>query len=81
VKSQFQTISVAAREQGLGFLLIGGHAVSAHGYSRKTFDLDLLICRDDSKAWLEMMKELGFHVSMSRTLSSNSRHRTRPRLI
>jgi hypothetical protein len=34
--------------------------VNAHGYSRKTFDLDLLICRDDSEAWRALMLGLGF---------------------
>ncbi|HOB97575.1 MAG TPA: hypothetical protein PKM43_02370 [Verrucomicrobiota bacterium] len=30
-----------AREGGLAFLLIGGHAVIAHGHPRNTFDLDV----------------------------------------
>lgn len=58
--SQFKAISIAAIERGLHFLLIGGHAVNAHGYSRRTFDLDLLICRDDSETWREVMVGLGF---------------------
>jgi len=60
VIAQFISISRAAAELGLRFLLIGGHAVSAHGYSRKTFDLDLLISRDDSEVWRALMIGLGF---------------------
>jgi hypothetical protein len=60
VNAQFKTLHIAASERGLRFLLIGGHAVNAHGYSRKTFDLDLLICRDDSEAWRALMLNLGF---------------------
>jgi hypothetical protein len=60
VIAQFKAISVAAAERGLSFLLIGGHAVNAHGYSRKTFDLDLLVSRDDSEEWRTLMRDLGF---------------------
>lgn len=58
--SRFHAINQAAGKRGLRFLLIGGHAVNAHGYSRKTFDIDLLINRDDKELWRELMLGLGF---------------------
>ena len=38
----FTKFADEAARRGLRFLLIGGYAVSAHGYSRKTFDVDFL---------------------------------------
>jgi predicted nucleotidyltransferase len=60
VIAQFQALAHAANDRGFRFLLIGGHAVNAYGYSRKTFDLDLAINRDDSEAWRELMLGLGY---------------------
>ena len=44
------------------FLIIGGHAVSYHGYSRFTKDLDLWIERSDSNALkiVAALREFGF---------------------
>ena len=44
------------------FLIIGGHAVSYHGYSRFTKDLDIWIQKSDSNALkiVEALKEFGF---------------------
>ncbi len=53
-------IATRAGEQQLAFLLAGGHAVIAHGYLRNTFDLDLIICRDDRARWTELARELGY---------------------
>lgn len=58
--SRFKSIALSAAGHKLRFLLIGGHAVNAHGYSRKTFDIDLLISRDDVEAWRQLMISLGF---------------------
>lgn len=41
-------------------MLVGGHAVIAHGYQRTTFDVDLAVRRADRDQWLEFMKALGF---------------------
>ena len=46
----------------LKFLVIGGHAVIAHGYARTTFDLDLLVERAGSAAWEELLASLGYSV-------------------
>ncbi len=49
----------AARRQ-LAFLLVGGYAVNAHGYSRKTFDIDFLIRQRDSNSWREVLSRMGY---------------------
>ena len=38
----FQRLRAVADAHSLEFLLIGGHAVNAHGYARTTLDVDLL---------------------------------------
>lgn len=54
-----ETITAKAREKGLRFLVVGGHAVMAHGFARSTFDLDLMIPASEREAWKSMMLELG----------------------
>lgn len=39
------------REKNLRGLMIGGHAVTALGHARATFDLDLLIPRSSAQDW------------------------------
>lgn len=51
-----------ARQHGLPFLVIGGHAVSQLGYSRLTFDLDLLCAQADREGWLALFCSLGYRV-------------------
>lgn len=51
-----------AREAGLEPLLIGGHAVIAHGHPRNTFDLDLLVPRPTVEKWRGLLVELGYSV-------------------
>jgi hypothetical protein len=58
----FDQLSRAAEERGLKFLVIGGHAVIAHGYARTTFDLDLLVERARSAAWEELLLSLNYSV-------------------
>jgi hypothetical protein len=55
-----EAITLRAREQGMEFLLAGGHAVIVHGYQRVTFDVDLTVRRADRDRWLELMRTLGF---------------------
>jgi hypothetical protein len=55
-----ETIAARAAENGLTFLLAGGHAVIAHGHSRNTFDLDLIICRDARESWVRVVQEMGY---------------------
>jgi len=49
-----------AREGGLAFLLIGGHAVIAHGHPRNTFDLDLVVPRPVVEGWRALVLALGY---------------------
>jgi predicted nucleotidyltransferase len=55
-----ENIVPAATSRGLKFLLIGGHAVAAHGYGRTTKDVDILVCKDDRDRWLEIMAASGW---------------------
>jgi len=43
IEMKLSVLSQSASERGLAFLLIGGHAVIAHGHPRNTFDLDLVV--------------------------------------
>jgi predicted nucleotidyltransferase len=58
----FASLSAAARDSNLRFLVIGGHAINASGYARVTADLDLLVCKDDRSAWTELVDRLGYTI-------------------
>jgi hypothetical protein len=51
-----------AEQQGLKYLVIGGHAVNAYTTVRATVDVDLLVCRDDVEKWTELLKGEGFRM-------------------
>lgn len=51
-----------ARERGLAFLLIGGHAVIVHGHPRNTFDLDPVVPRPAVEDWRAFVLALGYTV-------------------
>jgi hypothetical protein len=55
-----QTIIARAAEKSLEFILAGGHAVIMHGHPRATFDLDLIIRRDDRERWRRVAQDLGY---------------------
>ena len=55
-----RAIAARAAENGLGFLVAGGHAVILHGYPRNTFDVDLIIRRDDQGQWAQLAQGLGY---------------------
>ena len=59
---QLSVLSQSAREQGLAFLLIGGHAVIAHGHPRNTFDLDLAVPRSAVEAWRAFVLARGYTI-------------------
>ena len=44
------------------FLVIGGHAVNAHGYSRFTQDIDILIDQLHKSSWLTELETRGFNL-------------------
>ena len=49
----------AAKQNGLRFLVIGGHAVAHHHYSRTTEDTDLMISNVDRDRWIATITTLG----------------------
>ncbi|MFZ4695667.1 MAG: hypothetical protein ACOYMV_11125, partial [Verrucomicrobiia bacterium] len=62
ISQPIERLNREARSRGLNFLLIGGHAVNAHGYVRTTFDVDLLIADSQRSAWKILLTELGYTV-------------------
>ncbi len=56
----FEILDFESRSRNLSFLVIGGHAVGAHGYSRFTADLDLLVRKHDRAEWMRALEENGF---------------------
>ena len=51
-----------ARKRGIRFLVIGGHAVNAHGYIRLTADVDILVRTEERDQWLNLLREEGFRL-------------------
>lgn len=51
-------------KQGVEYLLIGGYAVSYHGYPRATLDIDIWVDDKSENAWrvVTALKEFGFDV-------------------
>lgn len=56
----FETLEEISAKDGLAYLVIGGHAVSAYGYARVTGDLDILVTRNDRERWLASLEKRGF---------------------
>jgi len=56
----FELLADVSGTRGLRFLVIGGHAINAYGYSRETGDLDILVCRDDRAAWLSWFLSIDY---------------------
>jgi len=56
----FQICVDAAAAAGLDFLLIGGHAVNAHGFIRTTTDFDFLLASRDLRSWSEILAAAGY---------------------
>ena len=56
----FALLEKTSAERGTPFLVIGGHAVNAYGYSRFTKDLDILIRNEERAPWLSALEEAGF---------------------
>ena len=50
----------AAAEQ-MEFLVIGGNAVVAYGYPRRTVDVDLLVRENDRQKWHELILSLDYY--------------------
>jgi hypothetical protein len=56
------SIVARAKEKNLSFLLAGGHAVIAHGHTRNTFDIDLVVRRSDQQQWTDLVLTLGYSI-------------------
>jgi hypothetical protein len=55
-------IRLAQEEPPLRFVVIGGYAVAAHGHTRATFDVDLLVRRTDRDAWFSRLNRSGLQL-------------------
>jgi hypothetical protein len=55
----FEILNEVAKVKFLEFLVIGGHAVNAYGYSRYTADVDILIKKGDRADWLASLATKG----------------------
>jgi hypothetical protein len=53
-------VNEIAGRGNLPFLVIGGHAVNAYGYSRFTRDIDILIDQGRKSSWLSGLEPKGF---------------------
>lgn len=62
MQSFLTTVAGLIAEKSLPALMIGGHAVTALGHPRATFDLDLLIPRSSVEEWRREFHALGFRV-------------------
>jgi len=60
VKSLLNTVADLMREKNLRGLMIGGHAVTALGHARATFDLDLIIPRSSAQDWCAALAGLRY---------------------
>lgn len=53
-------ISSITSSNNIQFLVIGGHAINALGFSRQTGDIDLLVSKEDRDYWLNLMDQLNY---------------------
>jgi hypothetical protein len=75
--SLFARLNEAAGSRGLTFLVIGGHAVIAHGFVRGTEDADIVVCKDDRAAWVRALFEKHEATMVFPDWSGHLPHRTR----
>lgn len=63
ILSQFRTITAAFNQAQIQYLVVGGLAVIAHGYSRLTADIDIVLNLDDSgglERAVQVLTNLGY---------------------
>jgi len=53
-------IDARAREEGLDYIVIGGHAINVYAAPRTTLDLDVLVRKADQAPWRELLEAEGF---------------------
>jgi hypothetical protein len=56
----FQQLAEAGQVHGIHLLVIGGHAVNAHGYQRTTIDADFLVREEDVPQWRLVLEGSGY---------------------
>ncbi len=56
----FALLRKTSSEEALDFVVIGGHAVNAYGYTRTTLDADFMVCVEDATAWRDSLESLGY---------------------
>jgi hypothetical protein len=57
------TLNERAGETGLSFVVIGAHAVAAHGFSRSSTDLDIITDKAQRERWVALLTGLGYKQS------------------
>jgi len=62
MESFLTTISNLIREKDLSALMIGGHAITALGHPRATYDLDLLVPRSAAESWKSELSKLSYRI-------------------
>ena len=60
IQDVFEVVTRRLPEANVEFLMIGGHAVTALGHPRATYDLDLLIPRSSASKWRELLMALNY---------------------
>lgn len=55
-------IRLSQQQPVLQAIVIGGYAVAAHGHTRATFDVDLMVRGTDREAWLERLGGAGLNL-------------------
>jgi hypothetical protein len=58
----FDQLNRVAERHGLKYLVVGGHAVTCHGYVRTTEDTDIVVNKEQRPAWEEALRSLGYSV-------------------
>jgi len=58
----FEIVNEIGTRLNSSFLVIGGHAVNAYGYSRFTRDIDILIDQAHKPSWLAELGAKGFNL-------------------
>jgi hypothetical protein len=57
-----RTLAELAAQDGLEFIVCGGHAVNAYQVIRKTGDIDLVVRERDASRWKERLTGLGYAI-------------------
>lgn len=55
-----KNLKLKAESRRVSFIVIGGHAMNALGYSRQTGDLDLLVSNADKDFWISTISKYGY---------------------